>query len=205
MFAQTPIEFRPRKDSEVDKHVAKAIRDFQITIPIAWIKDSLYLVGSQRTNLLLKRDKLMIKNGVSFEKFDEFVLQNLQHYQRTLIGYMMRSGESLEFVVDQLINNKKLRGVQRDSYGQNSSPIRSSSPRHSRSPGGMPSPRSYKAISPRASRTSLHNTEGRASTRQLKTRGEEKSADERRYQEQKDKIMNDLREVYERQRTLKKN
>lgn len=146
----------------------------------------------------------MIKNGVSFEKFDEFVLQNLQFYQRTLVGYMMRSGESLEYVVDQLINNKKLRGVQRDSYGKSASPIRSSSPRNSRSPGGMPSPRSYVGISPRASRTSLHNTEGRASTKQLKQRGEEKSGEERRYQEQKDKIMNELREVYQRQRAINK-
>jgi hypothetical protein len=79
-----------------------------ITIPIVPIKDSLYLVGSQRCNLVIKRDSLLVMKGGGTEKFEAFMTANNQNLQKNLVIFMIKTGESLEFVIDQLINNKKI-------------------------------------------------------------------------------------------------
>ena len=56
LFMQAPIVFKPNKNSEIDVLLAKTIKELKITIPIAHIKESCYLIGSQRVNLMLKRE-----------------------------------------------------------------------------------------------------------------------------------------------------
>ena len=53
---QAPIVFKPNKNSEIDVLLAKTIKELKITLPIAHIKESCYLIGSQRVNLMLKRE-----------------------------------------------------------------------------------------------------------------------------------------------------
>jgi len=63
LFMTTPIVFKPNKNSEMDMFLAKFIKDLKITMPIVHIKESCYLVGSQKMNLVLKRDQLLVKRG----------------------------------------------------------------------------------------------------------------------------------------------
>ena len=180
LFSVAPIDFKPRKGNEIDLLIQQAIREFNLTIPIVWIKEQLYLVGSSRSNLSIKRDKLMIKKGVSLEKFDEYVFRQQRNYQRTLVSYMIKTGESLEYVVEQLMSNKKIRGFEGST--------RDYSPMRSTSPGGRSSGLS-KLGTPgsRIGRTTL--------TASAKSRTSDVSPGEKRYREQRDRILGDLRSV----------
>lgn len=104
LFLTAPIEFRPKKNNDIDQLLAKLIRDLQITIPIVHIKDSVYLVGSQRVNLILKRDQIVVKRGGGNQQFQEFYLINKTQMMRNLVLQMIKSGESLEYVVNCLVN-----------------------------------------------------------------------------------------------------
>ena len=46
LFSTSPIPFVPRKDHEVDRGIQKALLEKSITLPVVWIKDNLYLVGT---------------------------------------------------------------------------------------------------------------------------------------------------------------
>ena len=63
------------------------------------IEKQLYLIGSARVNLELKRF-LMVRAGGGYEKFDEYVPHNHRYFQRSLVIHMIKSGESLEWVVN---------------------------------------------------------------------------------------------------------
>ncbi len=73
------------------------------------IKDSLYLIGSNRVNCNIKNGQLILRVGGGYEKFEDYVPQNHRFFQRMLVVHMIKSGESLEAVVDNLIIGKKIK------------------------------------------------------------------------------------------------
>ena len=83
------------------------IKQLGITIPIMHIEKHLYLIGSQRSILELKRNFVMVRTGGGYEKFEEHVPKNHRFFQRQLVVHMIKSGESLEWVVDQIVAGKK--------------------------------------------------------------------------------------------------
>lgn len=131
LFLTSPIEFIPRKNSDIDILIANLIHDLQITIPIVHVSDSTYLVGSQRVNMMNKRDVLFVKRGVSTQTFQEFYLQNKHNLMRSLVIYMIKSGDSLEEVVDALVANKKIKNVTLPSQQPSYSRISQTSPNRS--------------------------------------------------------------------------
>ena len=134
LFENTPIEFRPRKNSTMDEMLSLYLKQLNVTVPVVNIKDSLYLIGSQRCNLVIKRDSLLVMKGGGTDKFENFIAQNVKSFQRNLVIYMIKTGESLEYVVDSLINNKKIRTSMESVRVSTSSPNRSLS-KSPRSPG----------------------------------------------------------------------
>ena len=82
------------------------IKQLKITIPILFIKDKLYLIGSSRINVDLKKDNLMLRVGGGFEKFNDYVPKNHRYFERSLVVHMIKSGESLEWVVDEICSGK---------------------------------------------------------------------------------------------------
>lgn len=50
----------------------------------------------------------MARVGGGYEKFDEYVANNHRFFERTLLVHMIKSKESLEWVCEQLINDKKI-------------------------------------------------------------------------------------------------
>jgi hypothetical protein len=50
----------------------------------------------------------MVRVGGGFEKFIEYIPKNHRYFERALVVYMIKSGESLEWVVDTLKNGKKI-------------------------------------------------------------------------------------------------
>ena len=51
LFTKAPITFVPRKGEAADKAIKKLIDEMDVTIPIVWVKDSLYLVGINKIHL----------------------------------------------------------------------------------------------------------------------------------------------------------
>lgn len=50
----------------------------------------------------------MLRVGGGYEKFDDYVPKNHRFFQRMLVVHMIKSGESLEAVVDNLIIGKRI-------------------------------------------------------------------------------------------------
>jgi hypothetical protein len=102
LFQIAPIEFVPRQDNLIDQTIFLLIKQLRITIPILFIKDKLYLIGSVRINVDMKTDNLMLRVGGGFEKFIDYVPKNHRYFERSLVVHMIKSGESLEWVVDEI-------------------------------------------------------------------------------------------------------
>lgn len=110
LFCDTPIKFIARKGNKIDEKVKFYIHELGITIPIAHIKGDLYLIGSDRLNIKqnTQNDNLMVRVGGGYVKFDEHMDKYHRYYQRMLVIHMIKSGESLEFVCEQIKANKKI-------------------------------------------------------------------------------------------------
>lgn len=108
LFGARPIEFVPRKGSDLDCEIAKIVLEQNIRIPILHIKDSLYLIGHKRLPASIKRGEVMLRVGGGYEKFSEHLPHNARYYERALAVHMLKSGESLETVVDLLFHGKKV-------------------------------------------------------------------------------------------------
>ena len=50
----------------------------------------------------------MVRVGASWVKFEEQVQKQDRYYQRMLVMHMIKSGESLEWVIEQIVANKKI-------------------------------------------------------------------------------------------------
>ena len=117
LFADTPIEFKPRSTNEIDQMISQLIEDLEITIPIVWIKMSQYLIGSSIFTLEIRKDQLQMKVGTQWQNFEEHVTKNHRFFQRKLVIYMIKSGESLEWVVENLMAGKRIKGVNDENSG----------------------------------------------------------------------------------------
>mmetsp|Transcript_38688 Transcript_38688/g.58863 ORF Transcript_38688/g.58863 Transcript_38688/m.58863 type:complete len:133 (-) Transcript_38688:643-1041(-) len=100
LFEETPIRFQPRKGSPVDEYIARVVEELKITIPILHIRGSLYLIGAVKVNCELKRNFVLIRTGGGYEKFEEYVPNNHRYFQRQLLVQIIKSGESLEWVIN---------------------------------------------------------------------------------------------------------
>ena len=86
-----------------------------ITIPIMYIKDRLYLIGSKRLSLDIQNKILVIRlDDGYYEKFVEYIAKNHRYHERALFLYMIKSGQSLEWVVDTLHNGRKIKNILKD-------------------------------------------------------------------------------------------
>lgn len=74
-----------------------------IKVPVVWIKDDLYLVGSQKLYLYLDRSCLMIKFKDSKRSFQDYIIKNEAAIERVMAIYTLKSGEELEEILDCLI------------------------------------------------------------------------------------------------------
>lgn len=112
LFSQTPFKFKPRKREEIDKYVSEHIDDMDIKIPVVWIKKYTYLIGSQTLALNIERNCLMIdsRDGIK-RSFQDYIIKNEEAIKRVLAIYTLKSGEDLEPILDALMQEKKIPGM----------------------------------------------------------------------------------------------
>lgn len=77
-------------------------------MPIKHIKDKLYLVGSDRKLCELKGDRVAIRHGGGYEPLQDYLPQKDRHHQRKLVQEMLQTDQSLEWVVDQHVQAKRI-------------------------------------------------------------------------------------------------
>lgn len=139
LFAEAPIKFRPQKDNELDGRLAELIAQEDIRIPIVFIKDNLYLIGSQKCTCYLRQGNVIVRVGGGQHNFEEYVPFNHRIFERILVINMINSNQSLEWVLEQLIQNNRIKAttypLNRTTTGVISSPEREKgSPRRDGSP-----------------------------------------------------------------------
>jgi len=115
LFTQAPFKFKPRKREEIDKAIGDHIEEMDIKIPIVWIKENIYLIGSQKLDFALDRNCLMIKPPTSRDdnrrSFQDYIIKNEKPIQKHLALLVLKSGEDLEQVLDNLIQDKKIENL----------------------------------------------------------------------------------------------
>lgn len=106
-----PIPFIPQKGEhyKVQKEIERMINELDVTIPIIHVKGEVYLIGSQKQIIQYKQtNQLTVRVGGGFSKFDEYIPNNHKFIEKTLLMNMIKSKESLEWVCDALINDKRI-------------------------------------------------------------------------------------------------
>lgn len=80
--------------------IGKFIEKDEIKIPIVHIKDHLYLIGVNRCTCELKGTKAMIRVGGGYEQLKAYVLKYQKYFARALVINMVKSEQSLEYVIN---------------------------------------------------------------------------------------------------------
>lgn len=60
LFKVAPIEFRPRKFNQIDQLIANLIDEKDIVVPILYIQDNIYLVGSSKVILTISGNTIYV-------------------------------------------------------------------------------------------------------------------------------------------------
>jgi hypothetical protein len=118
LFEMKPIEFMPRKNNVLDMEINKLINEMNIRIPVMHIKDKLYLIGHKRLNAEIRGNDVMLRIGGGYEKFSEHIPHNQRYYERQLVVYMIKSGESLEQIINYLFNDKRVPNLIQDQMNK---------------------------------------------------------------------------------------
>ena len=116
----------------LDLYIQDLIVQNNIRVPVIHIKDNLFLLGSQRASCDLKNDNVVVRVGGGMDRFVDYMTFNHRAFERQLVNHMVNSAESLEWVVEQLMANRKIKGgILPQLTG---SPVRASSPANIRLP-----------------------------------------------------------------------
>ena len=112
LFGQgPPIQFIPRKGNALDQRMFQLIVQENIRVPIIWIREQMYLIGSKTCMCQIKQQNVTVNVGGGYHVFEEFVPYNHRIFERTLVINMINSGQSLEFVCDQLCQGQRIKDV----------------------------------------------------------------------------------------------
>lgn len=108
LFMKAPMQFVPRKGVKTDLELKRMIDEMVITIPIVWIKGSLYLVSVNKIHIDMKADDVIAQVGGGYEKFENYIKKNHKTLERQMLVKMIQCKESLEWIVDAIIRGNKV-------------------------------------------------------------------------------------------------
>ena len=84
LFYDTPMKFKGRKGNPIDEKIKFYIQELELKFPIEFIKDDLYLIGTERLNIKqnTNNDSLLVRVGGGYTKFENHVLKQDRYYKR---------------------------------------------------------------------------------------------------------------------------
>lgn len=89
LFREAPIDFKPRKFSEIDQIIAGVIEQNDVVIPIQHIEDNYYLIGSSKVDLSLNGDTVYVQKGMMNVKLQDYINDNNMKFQKKLVLKMI--------------------------------------------------------------------------------------------------------------------
>ena len=92
------------------------IDEMVITIPIIWIKGTLYLVGINKIHMEMKAEDVIAQIGGGYEKFELYIKKQHKALERALLIKMIQSKESLEWIADAIIRGEKIPTMHQTAY-----------------------------------------------------------------------------------------
>jgi len=92
LFLTAPLDFRPKKDNQIDALLFGLINSLNITLPIEHVQDSVYFVGPSIVTFVVNKDLLLVKRGNSAVQFQDWYLSNKAAMTRSLVFNMIKSG-----------------------------------------------------------------------------------------------------------------
>jgi hypothetical protein len=84
------------------------IKNFDIKIPVIHLKNDIYFIGLYKVECEYRNNQVFIKINEHYESFNKFIIKNERYIQKRLILLMLKYDQSLEKVIDYLINDKEL-------------------------------------------------------------------------------------------------
>ena len=84
-----------------------------IRIPIVHIKASQYLIGLNKVSCEIRGNMVMIRVGGGYETFKSYISKNYKYFEKMLTIMMIKSGYTLEKVVDSLIQGVRITHIMR--------------------------------------------------------------------------------------------
>ena len=110
LFETAPIPFVAKKGDnyQCEKMMERLIEMHHITIPIIHVKGQIYLVGCSKSIIQYTNDNVVLKIGGGYQVFDEYIPAQEKFFQRTLLTHMIKSRESLEWICDCLIHDRRI-------------------------------------------------------------------------------------------------
>jgi len=88
LFNNPPIIFTADKkgaNAEVQRAIERKIQEVGITIPLAHIKNDLYLLGVLRVSIQLKQGNLTLRIGGGYHTFEDWIYNNQKTAQMTML------------------------------------------------------------------------------------------------------------------------
>lgn len=107
LFHTAPIPFIPRPNEDLDKRIKEIIDHQDVTIPIIWIKNKMYLVGMNKTELNCPGNDVTARIGGGFTNLSEYLNENQESIKKKIVEKMIDKKESLEGVTDGIISETK--------------------------------------------------------------------------------------------------
>ena len=110
LFNLIPIPFIAKKGENyvLEREIERLISQMNITIPIIHVKGMVYLIGTSKQIIQSRSDQMMVRVGGGYVPFDEYIPNNHRVFERALLFHMIKSQESLEWVCDALIKDKRI-------------------------------------------------------------------------------------------------
>ena len=104
-----PIQFKPKKNSELDFHFSRLIKKLNVRVPIVHIEKNKYLIGSNRCHCSLKGDQVLIRVGGGYERLEEYISSNHDQFAEVLVTHMKNNEWTLNKVLEKLIKGEKIK------------------------------------------------------------------------------------------------
>ena len=87
----SPIPFKPRKSSKIDEGIFKLIEEFDVHIPIIFIKENLYLIGTARVICEMRADIVIVRYGGITDTLSNYLYHNHKLFEKFLALRVLES------------------------------------------------------------------------------------------------------------------
>jgi hypothetical protein len=109
--AAPPVRFKAQKNNELERRIAEVIQQENIRIPVVFLKDELYFIGATKACCILKSGNVIVRVGGGQYPFEEWVPFNHRIFERIIVINMINSNQTMEWVIGQMISDKKIPAV----------------------------------------------------------------------------------------------